>query len=146
MGDVHLLADLGDGVDGVVFDGTDADLGAEDGDQEAVFVHVTDEDAIGFPLLVHVTEGGFLDEAGDALGGGVGGGGEGAEGGGVTALHVSAFADDEAAFIENEGGGGFTFGEEIIQGGLHDPDILLDQLGKGGHGLGGISWSAGCFR
>ncbi len=97
-----------------------------------------------FALLVDAAEGGFLDETGDALGGGEGCGGQGGQGGGVKRVHVTAQGDDEAAFIDDQGGRGFALGQEIVQGGVQDPDVFFDELGKRGHS--GIRRSAGCFR
>jgi hypothetical protein len=137
VSDLDLLGDLSDGGHGVVFDGADADLCVEDDDEEAIFVDVTDEQAVIFALLIDAGEVGFADEAGDALGGGVGGCGEGAEGGGIEGASIAGFADDEAAFIEDEGGGGFAFLEEFLEGAAESADIVFHQLGEGSHGLGG---------
>jgi hypothetical protein len=131
--DLELAGDLGDGAHGVVFDGADADLGIEDDDEQAMFVDIVHEETVILALLVDAGEVGFADEAGDALGGGVSGGGESAEGGGIERPGIAAFADDEAAFIEDEGGGGLAFTDEVSEGDVEVLNILLEQLGQRGH-------------
>ena len=132
-GDLELAGDLGDRAHGVVFDGPDADLGVEDHDQEAVLIDVVDEEAVILALLINAGEIGFADQAGDALSGGVGGGSEGTEGGGVECPGITAFGDDESAFIENESRSGLAFPDEVFECDIEVLNILLEQLGQRGH-------------
>ncbi len=98
-----------------------------------MFVDVVDQETVILTLLIDAGKIGFADEAGNALSGGIGGGGEGAEGGSIEGLSISAFTDDEAAFIEDEGGSGLAFADQIFKGGVEAPDVLFKQLRERGH-------------
>jgi hypothetical protein len=133
-GNLKLLSDLADRAHGIVFDGTDADLGVEDDDEETMLIDVAHEQAVILALLIDVREVGFSDETGDALGGGIGGGSESAEGGGIKGPAIAGFADDKASFIEDKRGGRLAFLKEVIESGRQGANVVFDELGQRSHG------------
>ena len=128
-----LVGDLLDGAGGVIFHDADADAGAEDDDEEAMFVNVHNEHAGFFALLIDAVEIRLVDEAGDGLVGHERAGRERANGGHVELRGIALMRDEKAALVNDQGGGGIRLADEFTQRAVEPLHILLEELRQIGH-------------
>src|SRR3954464_1777743 len=104
MGLFELTGDLLGGVDSEIFYCTNPDLRVKNDGQEAVFIHVEHQQAMGFTLLIDAAEVGFANEGSDSFGGSEGSSREGSKGGGVKVGGRPDLSDEKAAFVDDDGG------------------------------------------
>src|SRR6266478_3496388 len=138
VGGLKLAGDAGAGAKGKVFDGADADFDGEDGNEQAVFIHVQDEDAEFFALLINAVEILLMNKVGNGLVGEIGAGSEGGDGGEVELLGLAEVGDEEAALVNDERGGGFAAAEQIVKRAVELFNVLFDELWERGHGSRGL--------
>lgn len=135
VGFAELFAELVDGVSGVILDSSDADIGFEDDNHQALIIDVIDEQAEAFPLLVDAGEIGFANQVSDRLCCREGGGAQGRESRDVEMLVIAALCHHKAAFIDEHSRGSLAFLEEILQDSVETVNVFLDKLRQGEHGV-----------
>ena len=132
-GDFELARDEFDRIDGVVFHHTQSGRGFKNHDEHAMFIHISDEEAEIFALLVSATKVLFVDEVGDGLVGHESAGCQRADAGQIKSSHVTLLRDKESALVNDQRRRGVRAGDELAERGIQFLDILHCQLGQVGH-------------
>lgn len=139
--DGDLARDSFDGGNGVVFHNSDADLGFKDDDEQAVFIHVNDEHAEFFALLINAVEIIFVDESGDGLVGHECAGRKRADGREVKIVGVALMRDEKPAFINDQRRRRIRAFDKFAERAVQMADVVLNKLGQSGH----VMRIAACF-
>lgn len=116
-----------------MFYGADADLGAENDDEDAMFIDIEHERAEVFTLLIEAGKVLFAEESGHELDGVEGVGSESGHDLGVELLALAGLMEEVSGLLDQEGGAGFTLGQQIAQQICKLLDIVLIELREIGH-------------
>ena len=132
-GDFELMRDEFNRIGSMVFHHTQSRRGFENHDEHAMFVHIGDEEAEIFALLIGAAEVLFVDEAGDGLIGHESAGCQRADAGQVKSTDITLLRDQESALVNDQRRRGVRAGNELAQRCIQFLDVVLGQLWQDGH-------------
>lgn len=108
-------------------------LDLENDDQHAMFIHVHDEHAVFFTLLVNAVEIRFVDETGNGLVCHESTGRKRADGGQIKLLGITLMRNEKTALVNNQRGRRFGVSDEFAERFVQEVNITLNKLRQSGH-------------
>lgn len=133
MRQLQLALDFFHGIGGKIFHDADAGLRFEDDDEQAMFIHIDDEEAEFFALLINAVEIGFVDEAGDGLIGQKCAGAQRGDSGQVKIARVALMRDEKSAFVNDERRRRIRRRDKFVERFVETANVAFDKLGQSGH-------------
>jgi hypothetical protein len=131
--EMKLAGEIFNGTGGKILDDANAGLRFENRHEQSVFIHIVDEQAEIFSLLVNAVEIRLLDQTGDGLVGHERAGGQGRDGGEVKIGCLALAGDKKSALVREQCRCRIGAVDKSEKNFVKLLNVFFDELWQGGH-------------